>query len=85
MQQGPKEVVIPEQRILTCTGCEFYTHRMVKSGHNPIYADHCNHDIASFKNTFICGNLSLDKNKLPIPGDWCVFNKKKDELQKTIH
>lgn len=67
-REGPKEVVIPEQRFLSCWGCVHYDHRMLKSGFNPIYADICEHpDLEPHMKYYMLeGNLT--SNKTP---EWC--------------
>jgi hypothetical protein len=42
-ETGPSERIIPEQRYLSCIGCEFYSRDMVKSGFRPIYESSCSH------------------------------------------
>lgn len=59
-QEGPKEIIIPEQRFLSCYGCKFHSHEMTQSGRNPIYADNCNHDDFPLSKTTFHGNLSKD-------------------------
>ena len=45
--EGPKEVVIPEQRYYTCLNCKFYDYKMIKSGGSfgdtyiPLYSHTC--------------------------------------------
>lgn len=41
-QEGPREVIIPEQKIISCSGCIHFSRNMVKSGFNPIYESKCN-------------------------------------------
>jgi hypothetical protein len=71
-QYGPKDVVIPEIRYLSCHGCKFHEHKMVKSGFNPIYAHFCNNPHISDENKFgflSRGNLPSE-DKTP---DWCPY------------
>ena len=39
--EGPKEIIIPEQKFYSCRGCEWYSHHMIKSGFNSTYRDVC--------------------------------------------
>lgn len=43
-QDGPKEIVIPEQRFMSCYGCRWHHSELVKSGKNPIRKDVCTHE-----------------------------------------
>lgn len=77
-QEGPKEIVIPEQRFLSCYGCDFHKTQLVVSGKNPKRADNCNHPEFPMPIGFL-GNLSKDKDdhvKTPIH---CPFRKKEKE------
>lgn len=42
-QEGPKEVIVPEQRYMSCCGCVYYKRQMMKSGMNPVYESRCMH------------------------------------------
>lgn len=69
-QLGPKEVVIPEQRYLSCHGCKFYEDRMIVSGLNPIYGDYCNNPhIPEANKIRIVANLP---NGYRTP-NWCPY------------
>lgn len=59
-QEGPKEIIIPEQRFMSCYGCEYHSHRMVMSGRDPKYADDCNHPKFPIPIGVMRGNLSKD-------------------------
>lgn len=41
LNEGPQQVVIPEQRYWSCFACKHYEYRMVKSGMNPKYESVC--------------------------------------------
>lgn len=70
MKNGPREIVIPEQRYLTCGTCTFYNYSMIKSGQNPTYRANCCHpEVFTSLQSFHVGNLS-GSSKTP---DWCPF------------
>lgn len=71
--KGPTQIVIPEQKYLSCQGCEFFSYMMLKSGFNPIYAHFCeNPDIPKpiirMSPLPKTGNLVDDKTP-----EWCPF------------
>lgn len=76
-QQGPQKVKIPatfEREVLSCAGCKYLDHNLVKSGMNPIYTDNCVHETAPKKRFWdFTSNLEVDDNFLIIPGEWCPF------------
>lgn len=39
---GPTLTIIPEQRIWTCFGCQYYNHFMERSGPDPKFRQECN-------------------------------------------
>lgn len=41
LNEGPQQVVIPEQRYWSCMTCKYYEYRMLKSGMNPEYESVC--------------------------------------------
>jgi hypothetical protein len=43
MSKGFQDITIPAQTIRTCFGCDHYQRRLVRSGYNPMYDNHCNH------------------------------------------
>ena len=38
---GPSLVVIPRREFISCKGCIYYSHHMVRSGMHPLYKDEC--------------------------------------------
>lgn len=75
-QEGPKEIVIPEQRFMSCHGCDFHTNRLFQSGRNPVYHDNCNHPDFPRKPRALSGNLHKNiDGHLQTPID-CPFRKK---------
>lgn len=99
-QQGPQNIIIPEQKFNACNGCEFNYRRMVKSGFNPIYSNTCKHpkimdsrDADDIKFMGIQTNgvqLTEQKNGFTVTPAWCpiLINEPKrdkyDELIKII-
>jgi hypothetical protein len=73
---GPLNKTIPEQKYLSCSYCTHYSHQMMKSGFNPIFAHICNHpDLdAIHRFTGFRGNLNEDRTP-----DWCPFLIKPNE------
>ena len=41
LKEGPRLLVIPEQRYYSCWGCRYYKNQMIKSGMNPTYGESC--------------------------------------------
>lgn len=69
-QFGPKEVVIPEQRYLSCHGCKFYAYRMLISGLDPKYGNSCeNPHIPDMHRLNVPTNLR-NGDKTPY---WCPY------------
>lgn len=76
--EGPKETIIPEQRFYSCSGCEHYDRRMVKSGMNPIYSSKCN-----LLNVDIWINMSHSP-ETPIECPFLQATKRGDKIDKVI-
>jgi hypothetical protein len=78
IMEGPKETIIPEQRFYSCSGCQYYSRSMVKSGMHPIYKSTCSHlSIDIFLNMF----------HVPETPDGCLFLQSKirdDKINKVI-
>lgn len=73
--QGFTKVIVPSYEYNSCGDCEFYEHKMLRSGRNPKYSHNCNHpmiqeDISKF-NPFD-GNLISFNNRVETP-NWCPF------------
>lgn len=82
--EGPRQVIIPEQRFLSCRECNFYNHTMLKSGFNPVYGHFCSnqnipeeHKRLSMLNWY--GNLMDDKTP-----EWCPFLIKKVVVEEPL-
>lgn len=75
-QQGPKEIVIPEQKFLSCYGCDYHKSELVASGKNPKRADNCTHPKFPLPVGRITGNLSRDKYDHINTPSLCPFIKK---------
>lgn len=72
--KGPTIRTIPATTSITCSGCEYHKHNLVKSGSNPIYRDDCVHESAPVYEKFMMsGNLHTDINRNIHPGLWCPF------------
>lgn len=89
MKEGPQVVVIPEQRILICTGCKFYLDKMIRSGHTPVYESSCSrldifgNDIHELKDPYLDGYFRVDKKRgYPITPNCCPL--KKSTLREDI-
>lgn len=70
-QIGPITQIIARREYKSCSGCKFYSHRLIVSGHNPKYANNCtnpgiqeNHPAFTISSV---GNLD-DDGCTP---DWC--------------
>jgi hypothetical protein len=57
--------IIPEQRHKVCSGCEHYSHVLIKSGKRPLYKNNCDHPKAPDLG-FLNGNLTEDYTP-----NWC--------------
>ena len=74
-REGFTEITIPEQKFKTCSGCKFYSHYMVRSGNNPIYANDCNHTDFRGENFGTPHKLNRSQNGYVVTPDWCPFLK----------
>jgi hypothetical protein len=77
-QTGPKEIIIPEQKFLSCYGCEFHKVELVASGRNPIRADNCTHPKFPLTSNRLTGNLSRDNDDQVKTPKMCPFIPKKE-------
>jgi hypothetical protein len=77
-QKGPKEIVIPEQRFLSCYGCEFHKVELIKSGKNPVRADNCTHPEFPIKSNTLSGNLTRSKDDHIETPSGCPFRPKQE-------
>ena len=87
-QEGPKEIVIPEQRFLSCYGCDFHKSQLVRSGRDPEYAHNCTHpEFKGVKPSFnrvFSGNLSKDiDGHIKTPVGYCPFLKNERDTAGT--
>ena len=78
-REGPSEIIIPEQRYMSCGGCKYFTYDLVKSGHHPIHAHNCTHESAPPKGGFYGGNLTEGIYNEVHPGSWCPFVNKEEQ------
>lgn len=83
-QQGPKKIVIPEQRFYSCYGCDFHQNKLVVSGRNPKRADNCTHPEFPIKPNEIVGNLSRDKDDHVKTPSNCPFIKSTKDSAGTF-
>lgn len=87
--EGPQEIIIPEQRYVTCGRCKHYDHSMIQSGNNPVYSHSCKHpEISSvFKLLVFSGNLHPNMSGIVETPDWCPYygsNTRKVLIEKNI-
>jgi len=68
---GPREIIIPEQRYKSCSGCKYYEYKLLKSGMDPVYHSVCNHPEIAEKNIG-AKRISDYKNPVETP-EWCPF------------
>lgn len=60
---------VPEQKFRVCSGCEHYSHNLVRSGNTPIYnRSNCNHPKAPESSSYIMDGYT--------PG-WCPVGERK--------
>jgi hypothetical protein len=74
-QDGPTKGTRPAMHYTTCYGCKHHSHKLVKSGHDPLYKDECTHETAPRTGLVLItmGNLKKDIENNIEPGDWCPF------------
>lgn len=77
-KEGPSELVIPEQRFLSCGMCKYHANTLVKSGMNPVRKDNCNHPDSESSGGFYYGNLQRNPFGVIETPSWCPFLKQKD-------
>lgn len=72
--EGPINALRPMRIYKTCSGCKYHKHKLVKSGHDPIYRDDCTHPTApqSPMKLSFTGNLNNYGDGIE-PGEWCPF------------
>lgn len=75
-QEGPKEIVIPEQRFLSCYGCDYHKSTLVKSGRDPQRAHNCEHPEFPQRASRFLGNLHENSDGHVEPPIDCPFRKK---------
>jgi hypothetical protein len=73
--EGFTDITIPEQKFRSCSRCKFYSHSMVRSGNNPIYANHCTHTDFQGENFGMPHKLTQTRNGYVVTPDWCPFLK----------
>lgn len=75
-QLGPEKRHVPVREFYSCSGCKFYSHRLVKSGMDPIYRNDCEHPRIKYdKDISYHGSLSMEGNlgKAEQTPNWCPF------------
>lgn len=75
MREGWKEINLEGKKIRTCGRCQWYYHRLVKSGNNPIYANMCTHPDANKQGigSLYKGNLDQNIHGYVEPAEWCPY------------
>lgn len=81
--EGPQKTTIPQQSFTTCSGCKYFSRKLVKSGRNPIYASTCEHPESKKDGTYYRGNLTENHLGIVETPDWCPILNKKNEEGKT--
>lgn len=75
--EGPSEVIIPEQRYISCYGCKWYDRRLYRSGKNPLYKQTCtNKDRPIYAEEI--GGIRMAETP-----DWCPIIKQNNETNKN--
>jgi hypothetical protein len=80
-QEGPKEIVIPEQKFLSCYGCDFHKSQLVKSGRDPEYSHNCTHPkfpTPPSHNRIFSGNLKQNEDGHIVTPRDCPFIPKEE-------
>ena len=92
--EGPKEVVIPEQRYYTCLNCKFYEFKMISSGGSfggtqmPLYSYTCQalditgKPVSEMENSLY--GFQLDGEKTPDCCPYLKAQKRNDKIDKII-
>jgi hypothetical protein len=81
MNEGPQILNIPQQSFTTCSGCKFLSHKLVRSGRDPIYAISCKHPDIKYSGHRDSGNLNQNHLGVIETPEWCPFKKQKDEKE----
>lgn len=82
--EGPRQTTIPQQSFTTCSGCKYFSHRLVISGRNPQYANSCEHPESKYSHRHFDGNLHENHLGIVETPDWCpILNPKQNEEGKT--
>lgn len=76
-REGPGDYKIPAQQFTSCSGCKYLSHRLIKSGMNPIYANNCTHPETKIRGNWFTGNLHENHIGVIETPDWCPFLKPK--------
>jgi hypothetical protein len=79
--EGPSNYTIPQQSFTTCSGCKYYSHHLVKSGRDPIYANSCEHPEINPRDSWR-GNLHENHLGVVVTPDWCPFKKENSTTLK---
>jgi hypothetical protein len=85
LNEGPQQVVIPEQRYWSCFACKHYEYRMTSSGMNPQYESICKkldmygREVTPNDTGYPFFLFVLDDGKTP---QQCPFLKSTDREQK---
>lgn len=85
--EGPQQITIPQQSFTTCSGCKYFSRKLVRSGRDPVYRCDCTHpdngQDKAFKLSFT-GNLIENDIGVVVTPEWCPFLKpKENEEAKT--
>lgn len=79
--EGPVERAIPAITVITCQGCRYHSHQMLKSGNHPIYENRCS-KVKAYPGDFSPDRLIPDwiSHGLLETPSWCPFLTPKQQI-----
>lgn len=73
INEGPTVVTIPMQQCESCSGCKYLSHKLVKSGKDPVYANNCTHPEGREPKYRFGGTLETNEFGVVVTPNWCPF------------
>ncbi len=80
LKQGPRLLVIPEQRYYSCLGCKYYNNRMMESGINPVYKESCTLMASAITKMY----TRIDGGKTPDNCPFLTSTKREDRINDIL-
>jgi hypothetical protein len=80
LKEGPRLVVIPEQRYYSCWGCKHYSNQMIESGMNPTYRESCTLMVNASTRMY----SDIDGGKTPDNCPFLTSTKREDKINDIL-